>query len=69
MKSSIKVSRGGRSITFRGGAARAAFEALTGQNLPSVANKVERQAGADALPAGELASVPARSPAGERASD
>lgn len=37
--------------------------------LPSVANKVERHAGADALPVGELASVPARIPVGERASD
>lgn len=34
-----------------------------------VANKVERPAGADALPVGELASVPACIPAGERDSE
>ena len=35
MKSSIRISRGGRSITFRGGAARAAFEGMTGTKLPA----------------------------------
>lgn len=34
-----------------------------------VANKVERRAGADVLPVGELASVPACIPAGERDSE
>lgn len=35
MKSSIKVSRGGHSISFRGAAARAAFEGITGTKLPA----------------------------------
>lgn len=35
MKSSIRVSRGGRTITFRGAAARACFEAMSGTKLPA----------------------------------
>lgn len=35
MKSSISISRGGRSITFKGAAARHAFEGMTGTNLPA----------------------------------
>lgn len=36
MKSSIRVHKNGHSITFRGGAARAAFEAITGTKLPGM---------------------------------
>lgn len=41
MKSSIRISRGGRSITFRGGAARAAFEAMTGTKLAASRHPTE----------------------------
>lgn len=34
MSSSIRVSRGGKSIAFTGDAARAAFEGITGTKLP-----------------------------------
>ncbi len=41
MQSSIRISRGGRSITFRGGAARAAFEGMTGTKLPPAPKKMD----------------------------
>lgn len=38
MKSSIRVSNRSRSITFKGDAARKAFEAMTGTTLPANTN-------------------------------
>lgn len=43
MKSSIRISRAGRSISFRGRAARAAFEAITGAKLPPSSEQSEPQ--------------------------
>lgn len=58
MKSSIKVSRGGRSITFRGGAARSVFESMTGTKLPNPEEvKLPKQLPPRAQMAAELAEL------------